>query len=295
MANFITNDIKSVFRTNNRMGQIIVLNVVVFIFLNIVKATYGFGPEGELFYKEFLPWFGIPTKGIDVLFHFWTLFTYMFSHVAFFHILWNMLLLYWFGRILQDLLGQEKLLYAYLGGGLAGGVLFAVFTFFPGLFSGSSALIGASGGVLSVVVAAATLTPNFQISLILIGPVKIKYLALFIFITSTVLDFNLNTGGKLAHVGGALFGFLYINQLQNGTNLAAPLEQIAAFFNRRKQTRSHMRVVHKNTQNKGPQTSNSADLEKRVDEILDKINSSGYDSLSKSERELLFRASKRND
>jgi len=195
-----------------------------------------------------------------------------------------MLWFYWFGQIFEEYLGNKRTLGLYIMGGLAGAFLFVLsFNTLP-LFSHSvamsGALVGASASVMAIMVATATLLPNYTISLILIGPVKLKWLVLFFIIIDFFGIVGPNAGGEIAHLGGGLIGFIYIKQLQKGHDWVG---NIAAAF----KPKSALKVVSTNPSRSSSGTPRQED----IDNILDKISRSGYDSLSKQEKEILFRAS----
>lgn len=212
---------------------------------------------------------------------FWTILTYMFTQSGFFHLLFNMLWLYWLGLIFLDFLNNRQFVFTYLAGGIIGALLYLLaFNLIP-VFSGTverSILLGSSASVMAVVFATATLVPNFTIRLLFFGGVKLKYLALAYFILNLV-SLSSEPGGSIAHIGGALLGFTYIQQLNRGND----------FSNIFKRKRT-LRVVK--TKKSSPAQSALPDQEV-IDKILDKISQSGYDSLTKAEKEQLFRASKK--
>ncbi len=292
MANFIVEDIKRVFSGGNHLSKLILINVGVFLVLNVLSAFLTVELDNKL-----LSFVALPSSISRWLFKFWTLITYMFVHGGFRHILFNMLLLYWFGRIMADLYTHNRVLQTFIYGGIVGGVLFLMMSIIPGIPL-KPYLVGASGGVLAVMIATATLLPDYSLNLILVGPVKIKYIALVCFILSTVLDLNENIGGKIAHIGGAAYGLYYGMQLKKGIEITDTLN---AFFNsilnlfRKKST---MRVVHNNQKRRssGVMTSSApmseSEKQRKTDEILDKISSSGYESLTKEEKDFLFKVSK---
>jgi membrane associated rhomboid family serine protease len=291
MANFIVEDIKRVFSGNNHLSKLILINVGVFLLLNILLVTVP-DKTGLIILQNI----GLPAGILNWVFSFWTVFTYMFVHQGLFHLIFNLLWLYWFGRIMADIYNQNRVLQTYIYGGLAGGILYILFSSIPGVPTGDY-LIGASGGVLAVMVATAALLPDYEMRLILIGPVKIKYIVLVGFILSSILDFNQNTGGKIAHIGGAAYGLYYGMQLKKGIEITDALN---AFFNgilnlfRKK---PNMRVVHNNQKRRSSGVTSSAQMsesekQRKTDEILDKISSSGYESLTKEEKDFLFKVSK---
>lgn len=286
----ILDDFKSTFRDSSKvLQQIIVINVIVFVVDNIISAT-GFRLKA---------FFGLPGNLLDSLLQFWTYVSYMFFHVGFMHILFNMLWLYWIGKILVEYLGNQKFLAIYFMGGITGGLAYVIA--YSLMQSGMyPVLVGASAGVTAVLAAVGTLLPDYQIRLFLLGNVKMKYLALGAIILTSVLDFSVNMGGKLAHLGGAAFGFIYIRQLQKGTDLAIHFYRVINFFKGFFKRKPKMRATRGGASKTRPKTRtqqrsagmSSADRQRKTDEILDKISKSGYDSLSKEEKEFLFKMSK---
>ena len=225
----------------------------------------------------------------------------MFLHVDFIHILFNLLWLYWFGTIFIQELGLKKLLSTYLLGGLAGGILYVIsynlFSVFEGTRESSIAL-GASASVMAVVVATATYQPERRMHLVLIGPIKIVYIALVMFILTSMVDFSVNTGGKIAHIGGALTGFLFAYYYKRGKDLTKGfdriMDSIATWF---KPGKDNLRVTYKRSAGQKPPADDiqykeeKAKEQKEIDQILDKISKAGYDSLTSREKELLFKMS----
>ena len=211
----------------------------------------------------------------------------MFMHADIWHILFNMLWLYWFGQIFEEFLGKKRTIGLYLLGGLAGGILFVVaFNLLP-LFSyvkQVSHVVGASASVMAVVVAAATIAPNYSINLMIIGPVKIKWITLFYVALDFLSTTGPNAGGQIAHLGGALIGFIYVKQLQSGNDWITGITQL---FKRK----SKLKVVSTNRDKTIP----VKPRQEEIDAILDKISQNGYDSLNKHEKEILFRASKHEE
>jgi hypothetical protein len=209
----------------------------------------------------------------------------MFMHAGILHILFNMLWLYWMGQIFEEYLGNKRTIGLYIMGGLAGALAYLLCLNLIPAFTNSNAavgstIVGASASVMAIVVATATLLPNYTISLILFGPVKLKWLVLVILAIDFLGIVGPNAGGEIAHLGGALLGFIYVKQLQKGHDW---IGGISGIF----RSRSKLKVAAKNT------SKNSAEYPRQdeIDRILDKISQSGYDSLSKQEKEILFRAS----
>ncbi len=223
----------------------------------------------------------------------------MFLHVDFIHILFNLLWLYWFGTVFVQELGLKKLLSTYLIGGLAGGILYVVFYNLFHVFQDArdtAIALGASASIMAVVVATATYQPERRMHLILIGPVKIVYIALVMFILTSLVDFSVNTGGKIAHIGGALTGFLFAYYYRRGKDLTRGfdrfMDNVATWFKPRK---DRMKVTYKRSAEQKPPSDDieymrqKAEEQEEIDRILEKISKGGYDSLSSKEKELLFR------
>ena len=208
--------------------------------------------------------------------------------MSFMHILWNMLFLYWFGKIINDNIGNNALISLYVLGGIIGGLFYmAIYNIVPyyGERVSDSLMLGASAGVFSVVVGSATLMPNYTFYLLLIGPVRIKYIALFYVLLSFFDVAGTNAGGEIAHLGGAFIGYIYIRQLQNGINIGEGIINFINFFSEKKENKKKKK---ENIQKETEETTQD-----EVDKILDKISESGYSSLTSKEKERLFNASKK--
>ncbi|HLN55860.1 MAG TPA: rhomboid family intramembrane serine protease, partial [Bacteroidales bacterium] len=212
----IWDDIVKNFKSGNNLTKLIYINIAVFLLLAIA-AILGFLLKNQVIVSGTMSVLSVPADLNKLILKPWTLLTYMFTHKDIWHILFNMLWLYWFGRIFLEYLDQRKLVAVYLLGGISGAIMyvasFNIFPAFTGMVSESVA-IGASASVLAVVVAISAYVPDYSINMLLLGRLKIKYVALGIFILTSVMDFSVNSGGKLAHIGGALFGYLYTLNLR---------------------------------------------------------------------------------
>lgn len=296
----ISDEIRNAFKTGNILTRLIIINVAVWITIRLVLLLLFLFNSQDGIGEIILSWLSVPAGLMNLLFKPWTLITYMFLHVDFFHILFNMLWLFWFGKIYLEYLGAKKLLSTYILGGLAGAVLYIIaYNLFPAFneILPFSTAMGASASVLAVVVATATYVPNFTMHLMFLGPVKLKYIAIF----SVALDImNIqsgNAGGHIAHLGGALFGYIYILQLQRGSDMSVGFNKffdgIVSYFYRKD---GNLHVSY-SSGSKGPKKSDAQyNIEKKqqqekIDIILDKISKSGYESLTKDEKEILFKMS----
>lgn len=303
----IWDDLKFEFQKGNIITRLIFANVAVFLFLNltilILKIFVGHPEWAAMVTKQFM----LPADLGKFITRPWTLLTHMFAHIGLFHILFNMLWLYWLGRILSEYLGQRKILPLYILGALAGGLfymlLFNVLPYFQQSVSTAEAL-GASAGVMAIVVATATLLPDYRIHLIFLGAVKLKWIALVAVVLDILGMGGGNAGGSIAHLGGAGFGYLFIKQLQSGQDWSkgvnAVIDTVIGWFVRPKGPRVHYTNTEKVKSRKqrrsrhSQQQTDNADKQKRLDEILDKISRSGYDGLTKEEKDFLFHFSKDN-
>jgi membrane associated rhomboid family serine protease len=294
MASLI-NDIKYAYRTGDVGTRLLFVNIGVFLILTILRIIGSFSGVDVL--GAVTPWITANSGWEEMLFKPWTLITYMFVHLGFWHILTNMILLYFSGRIFEGILNGKRLLAVYFLGGITGFLLyFIAYNIFP-VFNGSAVpILGASASIMAILVAIATYSPNMVLRLVLIGNVKLKYIAIFFVAMDLLfLDQGSNTGGKLAHLGGALFGYLYSVNLQKGNDWSGIFYSFTGFFSDLFNTKPKMKVASKrpmSSRTAPPKKESSADQEK-IDAILDKISRSGYDSLSKSEKEFLFNASKK--
>lgn len=291
-------------RPDNGLMKIIVINTVIFVGLWILEVP--FKMAGRMDIHNLIVFQLSISSNLEIFITKpWTLITYFFTHVGFFHFLFNMLFLYWFGRLIVEYLGNRKLVSLYVWGGLAGAISFLliynIIPFYADRVAGST-MIGASAGVLAVVVGAATLIPNYTFVLLFIGPVKIKYIAIFQVFMSYVSITGANAGGEIAHLGGAAIGFLFIKQLQGGTDWGRPVWAVLDFFKGLFSKRSRIKVSHSNRgSSRTAYNSNSGKTinitpradQDEIDAILDKISESGYESLTKEEKQKLFNASKK--
>jgi len=293
----IWDDIKLTFRKGSNLTRLIYINIAVFVLITIV-AGIGFLLNDPEVSEKALDLFSVPASLSTLLLRPWTLITYMFTHKDIWHILFNMLWLYSFGRIFLEYLDQRKLVAVYLLGGISGAIVyilsFNIFPAFTGVVADSIA-IGASASVMAVVIAIAAYVPDYTVQLFILGRIKIKYLALGIFVLTSIMDFSVNSGGKLAHIGGALFGYLYILNLRRGRDIGKGFNSIIDFFATIFKPRKKLKVTHKKVANEFEYNRIKVEHQKRINQILDKISKGGYDSLTKEEKETLFNESQKKN
>ena len=291
----ITNDIKYQFRYGNMVMKLIFVNAGVFLFFGIFYFI-SFLFQNNTAYNLVLSKVEMPASISTLLYQPWSVFSYMFLHTGFFHVLFNMLWFYWFGEIFVLYLGDKKILPLYILGGLAGAVIYLLAYNLLPVFKPQvdvSMMLGASASIFAIVFAAATIAPDYEIRLMFLGIVKIKYIA----VVSLLLDIiNIpygNAGGYIAHIGGALSGYLYIKSLQGGFDFASPFNKLFDGVANLFKPKSNIKVTYKSETRKSEVSLRSKNEQQRVDEILDKIARSGYDSLTKEEKDFLFNYSKK--
>ncbi|MFZ1750542.1 MAG: rhomboid family intramembrane serine protease [Saprospiraceae bacterium] len=294
MFRSIANDVRSSFDYGNMMVKLVIINVVIFMITAIIHA---FAPT--FYQSSILPYLALPGDLHTLMYRPWTLISHMFLHAGVWHLAWNMIIFYWFGNIAGDLLGDKRILPVYLIGGLVGALFYLTsFQFAAGI--GGYAL-GASAAILAVVFTAVATAPDYSVSLILIGSVRIKFIGLFILFFDIIgAGSSDNSGGHIAHIGGALFGFLFVYLLRKGTDLSVIFSRENSMFTRRRKAKmkppnTKLKVAHKAdslTIRQKENQSKTENLTDRVDVILEKIKRNGYDSLTDEEKDVLYKASK---
>ena len=310
MINAAWEDAKQQYRSGNIITQIILVNLAIFLFFNLFRFLLFIvqGTAATQLTQDILHWFSMPADGFRLLTRPWSLFTNMFLHFELWHFLWNMLYLYWFGAILRELIGGGRVLGVYVFSGLAGALVFFLSANLTNLPIGEYAL-GASAAIMGVILAAATTAPNYQINMLFIGSVKLMYVAFFVVFLDLISIPNLsNTGGHLAHLGGAFMGFFLVRQMQAGNDwtewfntifqkinswtsgLFAPKAQKKVVFKVDKSPRTQTQT-HAKKEN-GSRALSKQEKQAKIDAILDKIKQGGYESLTDAEKAFLFRASK---
>jgi membrane associated rhomboid family serine protease len=288
-------EIKNGFRKGNYLTNLIYINIAVFLALLIVSAI-DVMLKNPLISEKTLSFLAIPASLKALLVKPWTIITYMFTHKDIWPILFNMLWLYWFGRIFLEYLDQKKLVAVYLLGGISGAIIYVFsFNIFPGFEDQlmSSVAIGASASVMAIVIAIASYVPNYTVNLFLFGRIRIIYLALTIFVLTSIMDFSVNSGGKLAHIGGAIFGYLYIFNIKKGRDIGKGINKIIDSFTTLFKPRKKLKVTYRKPVSDYDYNKERTEHQAKINIILDKISKGGYDSLTKEEKETLFRESQK--
>lgn len=274
-----------VFQSGNPVFFYIGINTIVYVAVALFGVTYFLAGNTNVRFLDYVSeYVAFPAALSKLPFRFYTILTYQFFHNDIFHILFNMLWLFWMGRIFLDFLKPRQFHLVYLAGGVMGAVVYALaYNIFPVFapYIPAAIIIGSSASVMAIAVATATLVPDYSMSLMFIGNVKLKYLLMAYIVIDLISIASQNPGGSFAHLGGALFGFVYIKLLQGGNDLSGWFE--------RKPT---LKVVKNDKPGAGARNKSNKVNQKEVDAVLDKVSKSGYDKLSREEKEILFKASK---
>tara|TARA_B110000003_G_scaffold34583_1_gene31897 strand:+ start:9101 stop:9973 length:873 start_codon:yes stop_codon:yes gene_type:complete len=275
----------------NSAEKLILINVVCFVLPMLIKTVlFLFNISST----NFINWFELSASWIDLPTKPWSIITYSFLHSGFFHLFWNMYLLFFSSKLFLNLFPSNTFFNVYFLGVVVGGITFILsYTFFPVFQNSSPVMIGASAGVMAVFIFMSTYSPDLEIRLILFN-VKLRYLGIAFLLLDIVQIPYGNAGGHLAHLGGAILGFYYVKQLKNGKDIGKPfknfIDKIINIFRRKPK----MRTVYKREkyQKIKKKVSDAGEKQKRIDRILDKISISGYESLTQAEKDFLFKVGK---
>ncbi len=300
----LSDEFKRFFRSGSMLSILILINLLIWVLTKVVYVIFYLynHPDVALADNWTLHYFALPANPEDLISRPWTVVTYMFLHIDFWHILFNMLWLFWFGRIFMEYLSSRQLLFTYLAGGMAGGLLYVLaYNIFP-VFHTSleiSLALGASASIMAIVTAISFFVPNYSIQLIFFGRIRILYLAIILFALDFIAIPSGNAGGHIAHIGGAFFGYffsLYLRKTKYAYStgvFTTTLKNIGRIFKPRSKPSTSQPYSGR------PKTDENFNAEKKlyqekIDTILEKISRGGYDSLTKEEKDLLFRSSGKN-
>lgn len=273
----------------NIAEKLILINVVCFVvpfFLRTLFFLFDL-PQQSLFTL-----FELPSSFGEFIYQPWTIGTYGFLHGGLRHIFWNMLLLYYASQFFLNLFSSQRFINVYFMGILTGGVVFLLsYAIFPVFRDQSPVMVGASAGVMAILIFSCTYTPYQEVRLLFFN-VKLMYIGIALVVIDVLQIPTGNSGGHLAHIGGAALGYFYAQQLQNGNDIGSGFERLWKWFASLGRGGVKMTTVHKKTNRKTTAKTGATEQEK-IDRILDKISASGYDSLSKAEKDFLFKAGKK--
>ncbi len=285
----IKSELEASFKRGDVVTKLIYINLAVFVLINLLQLI----SKLFVFSIPLFEYISVSSDPYFLLFHPWTLFSYAFVHEGFIHLLFNLLNLYWFGRFFLQFFNQKQLVGLYILGALAGALFYVVavnlFPYFKEVILYKGLLIGASASVLAIITAVAAYSPNMEITLVLIGRVKLKYIAIVLFFISSFSVVGANAGGNLAHLGGIFAGYLFAITIKQGKDLTSLINKSIDFFVDLFARKSTMKVSYK-----GKAMSDASWNEQRkvqaevIDAILDKIKKTGYESLTVEEKKKLF-------
>lgn len=268
--------------------KLIALNVLIFLLEGLSKALFGF---------SFADWFQLPKDFLEFIGQPWSLVTYSFLHAGLGHIFWNMIILYFASRIFLNLFDGQRFINVYFLGVILGGTLFLLgYNVFPTLVNANTALIGASAGVNAVLIFVCAYIPNQEVRVFFFN-IKLWYIGAALVIKDLVLiGMGENIGGGLAHLGGALLGYVYARQLFQGNDIGTGFTKLRNTIDRLfkpREKKAPMKTVYRNkSESQSKAAYDKQAKQKKIDSILDKISKSGYESLSKEEKDFLFKAGK---
>lgn len=288
------NDIKYQYARLNIAQKLIAVNVLVFIINAILPFLFGWDRD------ILVQWFELPKDLGSFFTQPWSILTYSFFHGGIWHLFWNMIILFFSSRIFLNLFDARKLTNVFFLGVIMGGLIFLLsYNVFPVFAGARTALIGASAGVTAVLIFICTYIPNQEVRLFFFN-LKLWYLGVFVVLLDLIQIPGGNAGGHLAHLGGALLGYLYARQLTKGNDIGAwfsnMLDAFSAVFSSKKSAKAPLKTVYRSKKEKRIKK-DTVDYDKeskqrKIDTILDKISKSGYESLSKEEKDYLFKAGK---
>ena len=286
------------------LKRLIFINVAFFLIANVIMSASGS--------YDLMSDFALSSSFMHVILKPWTLLTSMFLHIDFFHLLFNMLYLFIFGQILSERLGSQSVVTVYLLGGIVGAIFYLLFYNLISIDPRYLAM-GASGGVMAVMSAATTINPNKGVSIMFLGKIKIKWIFIFLFIMTSVYNININTGGKIDHMGGAMFGFIYITLIKNrNLYLGKWLDNICVYFSDKfsinkttfkiKKDESNIKTGFRGAQDRRDKKTREVavdnflektEINEEMDKLLARVKKVGFDNLSESDRQRLVYLSKK--
>ena len=286
------------------LKRLVFINVAFFLIANVIMSASGS--------YDLMSDFALSSSFMNVVLKPWTLLTSMFLHIDFFHLLFNMLYLFMFGQILSERLGSQSVVTVYLLGGIVGAIFYLLFYNLISIDPRYIAM-GASGGVMAVMSAATTINPDRRVSIIFLGKIKIKWIFMFLFIMTSVYNINVNTGGKIDHMGGAMFGFTYITLIKNrNLYLGKWLDNICLYFSgkfsinkitfKTKKDKSNIKTGFRGAQDRRDKRTREVavdnflektELNEEIDKLLARVKKVGFDNLSESDKQRLIYLSKK--
>ncbi len=281
--------LKLFFKQKNSLVNLFKINILIWLPIAIISLFSALFESS--FSNDLINWLAVPSGFNNLVVKPWTIFTYMFLHKDFFHILLNMLMLYFGGILFVQYIGERKIIKTYIWGGIFGAIFYILaFNTFPAfqMLVNHSYALGASASVLAILIAVSTFTPETNVQLVFLGNVKLKYIAIVLVLIDLLSIEKGNPGGHIAHLGGAFYGFIFGVNLKRNFFRLPNLKFKNPFRKERKLkfSKNEKRPISDEDYNEM-----KSEKQKKIDFILDKISKSGYDKLTKEEKDFLFRSS----
>ena len=287
----IFNELKNSFNRGSVLSRLIYINLFLFVIIKVVGVVFFLFNVDNIHLNNFL---ALAANAKVLISRPWTPLTYMFTHTGFIHLFFNLLWLYFGGSIFLKYLNNKQLVSTYVLGGFFGGLFYVLsYNYFPAFKEAmiSSSAMGASASVLAILIGIATVAPNYNVNLTFIGNVKLKYIAIIITVLDLILIPEGNAGGHIAHLGGAFYGFFFAQQLKKGKDISKWFDSLMIYIVSAFESKPRMKSVYKKPMTDDQWRANKAQKQNEINHILDKIAKSGYDSLTKQEKDILFRES----
>ena len=288
-------DIQKSFKNGTNFTKVLYINIGLFLLyrlLLVLSFLFQYHDIDSLIQNYLY----LPASNILFISRPWTIISYMFIHTDFFHLLFNMIWLYFGSKLFLQYFNGRQFLSVYILGGISGGLFYMLsYNILPAFATNihNSVLIGASASVLAVFIAVSSYSPNYKVLLPLIGNIQLKYIALSLIVLDLVNIEVSNAGGHISHLGGAIFGFLYVGLLKKGVDISVNFYKFIGYFSFSKKNKAKKTYKRKQRFNDDFFLSKKAEKQKKINLILEKISKSGYESLSKVEKEILFKESKK--
>ena len=291
--NSILASLKNEYNRGSVVNKLIYFNIIVFIILSVLNLfSYMFQININPHVKKFY----LPSDLNVFATQPWSLISYMFLHNGLIHLFFNLIWLHFGGKLFLQYLNPKQLLTTYFFGGVCGGLLFIIlYNYIPAfkLLSANALAVGSSASVYAIMIAIATYVPNYSIQIPFIGFLKLKYIAIFMITMDIISIPKENAGGHIAHLGGAIFGYIFIMQIRKGKDFSVIFSNFLQKLTNTFKPKSKLKKVHKRPKSDYEFNSAKVNTQKEVDKILEKIANSGYESLTKKEKSTLFSASKK--
>lgn len=288
----IINDIHQSYKKGDLLSKLIYINLFVFLFYKVLVTIFFLFSIQNI---DITSWLALNSKSNNLLSKPWTIISHMFYHQDFFHIVFNLIGLYFFGKIFSQYLNSKQLVSTYVIGGLFGALFYYLSFNFLEVFENNNdnQAFGASAAVLAILTAISAYTPSYRVTIPLLAKFELKYVALAFLFLDIILIPSSNAGGHIAHIGGAFYGFYFGHRLRQGKDISIwfnkLMNSLANYFRKE----PNLKTVHKRAKTDDAWQNEKKESQKQINIILEKISKSGYESLNDKEKEVLFKESKK--